>query len=104
MENTPKCPCCSNHCEQNNLQCGKGESYFNGEAEGSRSHGPEHGHHHGHHKHPEFPSGSLPDLLMQCGGKLFHGEGEDMFHVLTGEEQDTLSALLGKLLTETSSR
>lgn len=28
MENE-KCPCCPNHCEKDNLSCGKGREYFN---------------------------------------------------------------------------
>lgn len=107
MENTNKCPCCSHHCDRNNLQCGKGEAYFNGEAnvESSHSHSHSkegrhsHGRGHGHHR-PEFPAGSLADLLAKCGHRLFHGGSEGMFAALSDDESATLKRLLQKILGE----
>lgn len=118
MENMNKCPGCSQHCDRNNLQCGKGEAIFNGEIspEHQHSHGhhegkycghhdrKKHGHregkHHGHgHRRPEFPEGSLADLLAKCGHKLFHGGQNTMFDALNDTEQNTLKALLSKLLS-----
>lgn len=125
MENMNKCPGCSQHCDRNNLQCGKGEAIFNGEispkSQHSYSHhegkscrhqegkdrgqceGKRHGHcegkHHGHgHRRPEFPADSLADLMAKCGHRLFHGGDESMFVVLTECEQSTLKDLLTKLL------
>ena len=109
MENMNKCPGCSQHCDRNNLQCGKGEAIFNGEInpDSERIHGrPEggkRGHHgekhHGHgHRRPEFPEGSLADLMSKCGHRLFHGGDESMFAVLTGEETAALKKLLSKLI------
>ena len=109
MENTNKCPCCSNHCDRNNLQCGKGEAYFNGEAVPSSEHGhgrhegKHHSHHggkhHGHHR-PEYPAGSLADLMSKCGHRLVHSGDESMFAVLTEEEQVSLKNLLTKLISK----
>lgn len=98
MENTNKCPCCSNHCDRNNLQCGKGESYFNGENTQEYGHKPSHhkGKHHGHHRR-EFLSGSLAELMSKCGHRLFHGGDETMFDVLTEDEKATLKSLLSKI-------
>lgn len=119
MENTNKCPGCSRHCDLNNLQCGKGEAILRGED--VSSHGHEHGErkhcegrhhdgkhcegkhhcgkHHGHHR-PEFPEGSLADLLAKCGHRLFHGGDESLFHTLSEQEQKDLKVLLKKLLAE----
>lgn len=66
MENMNKCTGCSQHCDRNNLQCGKGEAIFNGEAtpDSGHSHGHHKGKHHGHgHHHHEFPADSLTCLL-----------------------------------------
>ena len=110
MENMNKCPGCSQHCDRNNLQCGKGEAIFNGEIspDSVRSHdhheGKRHsqhgGKHHGHgHRRPEFPVGSLADLMVQCGHRLFHNGDKSMFAVLTDEESATLKKLLIKLVS-----
>lgn len=110
MENMNKCPGCSQHCDRNNLQCGKGEAIFNGEMnpdsaqshdhyEGKR-HGQHGGKHHGHgHRRPEFPEGSLADLMSKCSHRLFHGGDESMFAVLNDEEETILKGLLVKLLS-----
>lgn len=111
MENRNQCPGCSQHCDRNNLQCGKGESYFNGEVNPNSGHSHSHherkhqghheGKHHGHgHRRPEFPEGSLSDLLAKCAHRLFHGGDEEMFAVLTAEEAAALKTLLGKLLAK----
>lgn len=126
MENTNKCPGCSRHCDRTNLQCGKGKDIFNGETspDSQRCHrhneGKCCGHHegkkHGHcggllhglfgkkcngHKHrrPEFAEGSLADLMVKCGHRLFHSGDEAMFNVLTEQEVNTLKKLLGKILS-----
>lgn len=153
MENTNKCPCCSHHCDINNLQCKKGEAYFNGESVPSRegqkeSHRGHHGeargesrhqhrgegrcknrherneegcckNRHEHHeegccesrrerdgegrgrkqRRPEFPEGSLADLMSKCGHRLFHGGDDTMFVSLTEDEQASLKQLLTKLLS-----
>lgn len=126
MENMNKCPGCSQHCDRNNLQCGKGEAIFNGEispeSQHSHSHhegkscrhqegkdrgqcgGKRHGHcegkHHGHgHRRPEFPADSLADLMAKCGHRLFHSGDESMFAVLTEQEAGTLQGLLSKILS-----
>ena len=99
MENTNKCPCCSHHCDRNNLQCGKGVSYFKGESNADSGHGHHEKKHHGHgHRRPEFPAGSLADLMAKCGHRLFHGGDAAMFAVLTDEEIAVLTKLLTKLL------
>ncbi len=104
MENMNKCPGCSQHCDRNNLQCGKGEAYFNGESLPSHEQGHGEGKHHGskHHGHkhhrPEFPAGSLADLMAKCGHRLYHGGDESMFAVLTKEESVMLKTILNKLL------
>ena len=108
MENMNKCPGCSQHCDRSNLQCGKGEAIFNGEANSDSLHSREHqegkrhgqhgGKHHGHRR-PEFPAGSLADLMAKCGHRLFHGGDEAMFAVLTNEESAMLKKLLTKLIS-----
>ena len=108
MENMNKCPGCSQHCDRNNLQCGKGEAIFNGEINPDSTHthshsgGKKHGHHgekRHSHRRPEFPAGSLADLIAKCGHRLFHGEDESMFAVLTEDETVALKKLLNKLLS-----
>lgn len=102
MENMNKCPCCSHHCDRNDLQCGKGESYFNSEAnpDAERTHSHHEIKHHGHRHHrPEFPAGSLADLMAKCGHRLFHGGDESMFAALTEEENTALKKILNKLLS-----
>lgn len=106
MENMNKCPGCSHHCDRNNLRCGKGEAFFSGEAapDSGRSHSHRERKHQGHHagKHPghhrpDFPPGSLADLMAKCGHRLFHGGEESMFAVLTEAERIQLQDLLSKL-------
>lgn len=110
MENMNRCPGCSQHCDRNNLQCGKGEAIFNERTNPNSAHSQDHhgekhrgqhsGKHHGHgHRRPEFPAGSLADLMAKCGHRLFHGGDESMFAVLTGEESSTLKKLLTKLIS-----
>ncbi len=126
MENMNKCPGCSQHCDRNNLQCGKGEAIFNGEMNPDSSHshaqhegkccghhaGKNHDHcekkHHGHceekhhgqgHRRPEFPAGSLADLMAKCGHRLFHGGDDSIFAALTEQETNTLKGLLSKILS-----
>lgn len=116
MENMNKCPGCSQHCDRNNLQCGKGEAIFRGEITPDSQHSHAHpggkccghqggkhqghcgGKHHSHHR-PEFPEGSLADLLAKCGHRLFHG-GDAIFDALSEAEAAQLKQLLGKLLAE----
>lgn len=110
MENMNKCPGCSQHCDRNNLQCGKGEAILNGEINPDsqrshdhherRHHGQYGGKHHGHgHHRPEFSAGSLSELLAKCVHRLFHGGNESMFAALTDEESATLKELLTKLIS-----
>ena len=99
--NMNKCPGCSHHCDLNNLQCGKGEAILRGEEVSSHSHehkeGRHGGKHHGHRR-PEFPEGSLADLMSKCGHRLFHGGDEGIFDVLSAQEQNALRDILTKLL------
>ena len=100
--NMNKCPGCSHHCDLNNLQCGKGEAILRGEDISSHEHHhkenhPHGGKHHGHRR-PEFPEGSLADLMAKCGHRLFHGGDASMFAALTAQEQDALKDILVKLL------
>lgn len=110
MENMNKCPGCSHHCDRKNLQCGKGEAIFNGEITPDSGHTHDHHerkchsqhsgkhHRHGHHR-PEFPAGSLADLMAKCGHRLFHGGDESMFAALTEQEITALKGLLTKILS-----
>lgn len=103
MENMNKCPCCSHHCDRNNLQCGRGESYFNGEnkPDSERTHSHHERKHHGHKpRRPEFSAGGLADLMSQCSHRLFHSGDEGMFTILSEEETATLKKLLNKLLSD----
>ena len=52
MENMNKCPGCSQHCDRNNLQCGKGEAIFNGEISPDSAHS--HDHHVGGKRYPDL--------------------------------------------------
>ena len=111
QNNVGKCPLCANLCDANNLKCEQGHTYFYGGPH------PDYGcnygchdehyfaHTHGHHEHlplnhhhPEYPQGSLPELLIQCGHKLFHSANDSMFTALTNEERIALKNLLTKLL------
>lgn len=106
-EKTTACPGCENHCPSTALKCGKGRAIFSGEANGELS---EHGHgygHHGHHGKPRWDNvdkESLPGKLIRCMDHMRHSRREDgtlpeeLFQVLSTEEQAALKALLEKLL------
>lgn len=82
------CPCCENHCDENELRCGRGASYF------GREKRPHHG-------------GEAPEMdeviacLHKCGHYLHHNHkqgGADLTSCLTEEEKSELCALLNKCL------
>ena len=91
---TQTCPQCDNHCPVDALMCGRGRKYF-GVVDG----GNEHDHGHGGCGHPKA---GLAGLLHQCGRFARHTDMEEaeLFQALTGEEKDTLQALLEKLTTD----
>ena len=106
-EKTTVCPGCENHCLSTALKCGKGRAILSGEANREFS---EHGHGHGHHGHHGKPrwdnvdKESLPGKLIRCMDYMRHSlreDGtlsEDLFQVLSTEDQVALKALLEKLL------
>lgn len=111
---TANCPCCPNHCPQDNLKCGKGQSYFSDDKTDSKSscsnkhHGFGHHRHHGEdgfHKHgePNFKSDSISGQLMQAARKMMHAvhhgdfSEEAFFDALSEVEKSELLSLLCKI-------
>lgn len=102
MENNEKnCPMCGNHCDKEELQCGRGKRYF-GESGESAQHGKE-GHAHGA---PFDVANEEPAklLLRRCGHLLHHGGAEHLLDALSAEEKETLCAILNKALKETENK
>lgn len=72
---TANCPCCPNHCPQDNLKCGKGQNYFSDDKTNSKSSYSNKHHGFGHHRHhgkPNFKSDSISGQLMQAVQKMMH--------------------------------
>ncbi|MGN0535249.1 MAG: hypothetical protein ACI4IR_04520 [Eubacterium sp.] len=99
------CNQCPNKCPKNNLKCGRGQAYFNGENYEKSS---ESRHHRGIRKsfHNHKSDNELVKLLTTCGmianhrseKMLEHNIDESvMFEVLTDNEQEILKNLLTKL-------
>lgn len=87
MENN--CPCCKNHCPQDDLRCPRGREYFGIRNESDR--------------HPENPEEKTIVLLRKCGHFLHHNAGHDsnparLLQALTEDERTTLESLLEKCL------
>ncbi len=80
--NQEKCPRCSNHCEQNNLGCGRGREHFNHSKEESKSEAEE-----------------VMMYFRKCGHKLHHGEiaSDEFLSSLSFDEVHTLHQLLEKV-------
>lgn len=78
-----KCPCCPNHCEKENLSCGRGKDYFEG-----------------NNAEPEEISEKVLRDLKKCGHFLHHNHGinkDNFFKNLSDEELKILHELLIKL-------
>lgn len=108
------CPCCPNHCSQDNLKCSKGKNYFSEDKSNSKF---SHSHKHcgfGHHKHhgkenfikhgkPNFESDSISGQLMLAAQKIMHDVHNGNFfetsflETLSSVEKDELLFLLRKI-------
>ena len=101
MEDKNYCNQCENHCQVDDLKCGRGRRAF-GQEQGENGtehlHGHGHGHEHGRHCQHKRLEGVL-GLLQSCGHAIHHGEiGEDGLKCLSNEEKEQLEKLLSKLL------
>lgn len=83
--NEEKCPCCPNHCEKDNLGCGRGRNYFNSSKK-------------------DVEINSIEEQVMQdlrtCGHILHHNKDIDvsaLFKTLSPEELDKLHLMLMKI-------
>lgn len=90
------CPVCGNHCNKDDLKCGRGKNYFglngeDGRRGGDRPHGAP-------FNKDEDPTVTL---LRRCGHLLHHGGVENILAPLSEEEKKTLGALLNKCLSQT---
>lgn len=80
--NHEQCPCCPNHCEKNNLGCGRGKEYFDS------------------NKEPKTIEEQVIMDLRKCGHLLHHNKDLNSSHVLSGfsvEELNQLHQLLSKI-------
>lgn len=85
-----KCPCCPNHCEKDNLSCGRGEDYFNNN------------HHNEHHEEePKSIEEQVIKDLRKCGHMLYHNRNLNTYDLLkdfSKEELEQLHMLLTKFV------
>lgn len=84
MNDETKCPCCPNHCDADNLSCGRGREYFNKE---TTSH------------EPQTLNEKIIYDLKRCGHLLHHNKEVDTNKVLSvfnEEELQELHDLLSK--------
>lgn len=79
-----KCPCCSNHCEKDNLSCGRGRDYFST-------------------SHTEEKSETIEEVVMdlrKCGHLLHHNRDlstNGLFNNFSKDELEQLHILLVKV-------
>lgn len=85
-----KCPCCPNHCDKENLSCGRGEEYF-----------------HGTKKTREEKPNSIEEAIIldlrKCGHMLHHNHDlnpNDLLKNFSKEELEQLHSLLAKICEE----
>lgn len=76
--NKEKCPCCPNHCSEDNLACGRGINYFNNK---SNSSGP-----------MSINEQIIMDL-RKCGHFLHHNRDFDIDKILYNFSEDELNQL-----------
>lgn len=73
-----KCPCCSNHCDINNLSCGRGIEHFN------KSNSDE---------NEKSLNEQIIIDLRKCGHLLHHNKELDTNEVLANFSEDELNKL-----------
>lgn len=81
--NNDKCPCCPNHCDKDNLSCGRGREYFNNDIS----------------KEPKTLNEQIIIDLRKCGHLLHHNKDLDTNKILANfskEELNKLHELLSK--------
>lgn len=81
------CPCCPNHCDKENLSCGRGREYFSGSTKNT-------------HEGPTTLEEKVIFDLRKCGHRLHHNRDlnpNEMLSNLTEEELNTLHELLNKI-------
>lgn len=84
--NEEKCPCCHNHCDINNLSCGRGIAHFNKSNE----------------EEPKTLNEQVIMDLRKCGHLLHHNKDlniEKLTSVLSNDELIILHNLLSKIYT-----
>lgn len=81
-----KCPCCPNHCEKDNLGCGRGRDYFNNSQN--------------NHAEPKTKQDQVIEGLRKCGHMLHHRKelmADDILSNFSEEELDQFHTLLSKI-------
>jgi hypothetical protein len=73
--NNEKCPCCPNHCEKDNLGCGRGRDYFNNQSDNLEN--------------LSLNEKIIADL-RKCGHLLHHNRDIDSNAILNSYSQDEL--------------
>ena len=76
--NQENCPCCPNHCQKDNLGCGRGKEYFNNQ---------------GTNKEPKTLNEQVISDLRKCGHLLHHNRDLDTNEFLSCFSEDELNEL-----------
>lgn len=85
---TLKCPCCSNHCEKENLSCGRGVDYFSNPKSLEKT---------------ETIEEEVIRDLRKCGHLLHHNPNlntNDLLNDFFKEELEQLHTLLAKIYSK----
>ncbi|MGM9878176.1 MAG: hypothetical protein ACI33S_05975 [Bacilli bacterium] len=95
MTNEKNCPCCPNHCSIDNLSCGKGKTYFNGNSSKSLKERNE-------YTEKDDSSMTIDEKAMskirKCGHFLHHKDKEVSLDFLSNDEKENLIDILSKCL------
>jgi len=83
--NSENCPCCPNHCQKENLGCGRGKEYFSNQDASNE---------------PKSLSKQVMDDLRKCGHLLHHSRdlnSDEFLSCFSLEELNELHKLLSKI-------
>lgn len=88
-----KCPCCPNHCDIDNLNCGRGRDYFKTETNQTKNN---------HQKNKDESTMTLEEKtfskIRACGHFLHHSNNSVDLNFLSDEEKQELIKILSKCL------
>ncbi len=83
--NQENCPCCPNHCQKDNLGCGRGKDYFSNQDKNSE---------------PKSLNEQVINDLKKCGHLLHHNRDlnpDEFLSCFSLEELNELHKLLSKI-------